>query len=121
MIRRLDITTTGLDIGQALTPQLNAGCALKVTARVFSEDMGQITPSSIRYRVDDVLSGQAMTSWTTLTPANPTTFVINATTNAIRNPGHDFERRQIMVEASDADGPFRSTFDYLLFNTLGTG
>lgn len=119
MLARIDITLLGTD-GSALTPQLIAGQALRITARVLNSDLALTTPSSLRYRIDDVLSGQAIISWTTVAPANPTVITVAPTNNTIRNTGNDFERRQIMIEASDTDGPIRHTQDYLVLNTLGS-
>jgi len=120
VLRRLDISTVGAEIGQALTPQVTAGNSLKVTVRALDDTMALVTPTTMRYRVDDVNSGQAIADWTSVTPAAPAVFVIPPTINANRNPGYDFERRQLMVEATDAEGTLRDTYDYLLFNTLGT-
>lgn len=120
MIGRIDITLLGTQRGQALTPELIAGQALQITVRTLNADLALTVPTALRYRVDDVISGQAIKEWTTVTPANPTTIVLGATYNAIRNTGRDFERRQIMIEASDSDGAIRQTQDYLLMNTLGS-
>jgi hypothetical protein len=120
MLSRIDITLLGTQRGQALTPQLNAGQALQITARILNADLALTVPTLLRYRVDDVISGQSIKDWTPIANASTATITLSSSYNTIRNTGRDFERRQIMVEASDSDGAIRQTQDYLLMNTLGS-
>lgn len=120
MLSRLDISLIGPVRDQALTPSIDAGNSIQVTVRPLDANLAAAVPISARYRVDDALSGQNSTPWTALTPSAAMAFVLSGNAITIRNVGHDFERRQIMVEATDADGTIRRTQDYLVSNTLGT-
>ncbi len=110
MLGRLDFTLLGPKVEYPV-PTINEGEALKVTVRPLSADLAATTPTSMRYRIDDVIQGNAVLDWTTLTPGTSVSFIVTSARNAMRN-GCSKERRQIVVEAVDSDGPIRRTIDY---------
>jgi hypothetical protein len=111
MLGRLDISLTGPPVGIAVIPRIREGEAFRITIMALTENLAAATPTSMRYRIDDLNQGSAILDWTSLTPATSVNVVITAAQNAIRNT-MCVERRQIVVEAADADGPIRSTLEY---------
>lgn len=117
MLGRLDLTVAG---PQTLTPlpTILEGEAFKVTVRALSADLAVTTPSSARYRIDDAHQNIAVLDWTTLTPSTLMSFIVTSARNAMRN-GMLKERRTIIVEASDADGPLRQSLSYDVLDIPG--
>lgn len=118
MLGRIDTQLLGPPIGEALTPRIREGEAFRVTIRALTADLAASTPSTMRYRIDDLNQGNAVLDWTTLTPATSVNVIITAAQNAMRN-GLCTERRQIVVEAADSDGPLRKTLDYDIIDLQG--
>ena len=118
MLGRLDISALGPNVGQALTPRINEGEAFRLTVRPLSADLAATTPTTMRYRIDDLDQGTAVLDWTSLTPATSVNIIITSAQNAMRN-GLCVERRQVVVEAVDSDGPMRRTFDYEIADLQG--
>lgn len=117
MLARLDISLTG---PQTLSPvpTLLEGEAFKVMVRALDADLAVATPSAARYRLDDPNQGNAVLDWTALTPSTLMSFIVTSSQNAMRN-GMGKERRQIVIEASDSDGPIRRVLDYDIENIQG--
>lgn len=117
MIARLDISTTaGPRIGQSgITPSINEGQTLRLNVRPLNESLVASTPTSMRYRIDDLDTREAILDWTALTPSTSITLTITAAQNAIRHL-LDSERRQIVIEATDVDGVYRDTYEYEVSN-----
>lgn len=118
MLGRLDYSLTGVQVGISPTLRVNEGEAFRVTLRPLSADLAATTPTTMRYRLDDVNQGSAILDWTSLTPGTAVNVVITSAQNAIRN-GLSVERRQLVFEASDNDGPIRRTLDYDIANLTG--
>lgn len=118
MLGRLDISALGPNVGQALTPRINEGEALKLTVRPLSADLAATTPTTMRYRIDDVDQGTAVLDWTSLTPGTTVSIVVTSAQNALRNC-RVVEKRQVVVEAVDSDGPLRRTYDYEISDLQG--
>jgi len=117
MLGRLDFDLLGHEATSG-TPRVLEGTALKVTLRALDSDLAGTTPTTMRYRIDDTLQGNAVLDWTTLSPATSVSFIITAAQNVMRN-GYHKERRQIVVEAADSDGPIRRTIDYDVIDIEG--
>lgn len=109
MLARVDIQLSGPQ--RIPVPAVLDGEAMPFTVRVLTVDLATATPSTARYRIDDLVQGNAVVDWTSITPANPMSVIVTGAQNALRN-GRDRERRIITVEATDADGPRRSTLEY---------
>lgn len=118
MLGRLDFNLTGVQLGILPVVRINEGEAFRVTLRPLSADLAATTPTTMRYRIDDLVQGNAVLDWTSLTPATSVNVVITGTQNAIRN-ALCTERRQIVFEATDSDGSLRRTFEYDLVNLQG--
>lgn len=117
MIARLDISATaGPRIGQSgITPSINEGQTLRLNVRPLNESLVASTPTSMRYRIDDLDTREAILDWTALTASTSITLTITAAQNAIRHL-LDSERRQIVIEATDVDGVYRDTYEYEVSN-----
>ena len=57
------------------------------------------TPTTIRYRIDDLRSDREIRDWTSVSVAPNVSIVISATDNEIKDDSALFERRQIIVQA----------------------
>jgi len=57
------------------------------------------TPTTIRYRIDDLRSDKEILDWTDVSAAPNVDIVISATNNEIIDDGARFERKQIIVQA----------------------
>lgn len=58
-----------------------------------------VTPTNVKYRIDDVLSGVAVLDWTTATAASTVTLTITPTQNALQDQCNISELRQLSVAA----------------------
>lgn len=120
MLGRIDLSLLGPPVGQALTPRVNEGEAFRVTMRVLNADLGAATPTTMRWYLRDLdRGGEAIIGWQDLTPATSVNVTIAGSRNLIRNT-LSRERRQLVFEATDSDGPIRKTLDYEI-QSLGLG
>jgi len=116
MLARLDIQTIG---PQSLPiPEVSEGTTLRVTVRPLNSDLAAATPSSMRFRVQDLIQCATVVDWTSLTPGTAVTVTVSAAQNALRN-GLCRERRQLVAEAVDADGTIRQTLSYDVVDIAG--
>lgn len=80
-------------------PKVKEGSAFTATAYMRDRATAAAsTPMSIKYRVDCLTTGQALTDWTTVTAAATATIAITSTHNAIQGSGT--ERKQLTVAAN---------------------
>lgn len=91
----------------------------------FSKSGAAVTPSAIRYRLDDVtdgLPGTQILDWTSVTPSGTSIeLTITAEENEMLSDYSTVERRQLTVEATGTDGePWREAFEYQVVNVAGT-
>lgn len=119
MLGRLDVTMQGPPIGQAVNREIIEGQLLKLTVKALDADLAAATPSSARYRIDNLSTGTSTLGWTTLSPSTSMSILVTAAQNA-RSSCYSRERRQIVIEASDSDGPIRESVDYDLLDLQGT-
>lgn len=75
---------------------INESSAIELSVAYRGDDGSLITPTTLKYRVDDAL-GDAITDWTSLTPASITTIEIPATSNAILDDSQPYEDRIVTV------------------------
>ena len=69
-----------------------------VTARPINTSGILFTPTNARYRVDDLLTRDALIAWTALTPGTSMSIAVAPATNAIINSTLDFETKVVTVE-----------------------
>ena len=82
-----------------------------VTARAVDKNGVLFIPTNARYRVDDLVSKNALVAWTSLTPAATMTITIPATVNAIIDSTKTHEEKVVTVE-TDAALTTAHTEDY---------
>lgn len=73
------------------------GASFTMTARARSSN-SSTTPTTARYRIDCLTSGQNIKGWTALTPSASMSISITPTDNALKDAGRDYEYRQVTVE-----------------------
>lgn len=116
MLGRLDITVQGPP--QSVTQAVIEGAIQKLSVRALDSNLATATPSSARYRIDNLTTGETVKNWTSLTPATSMDILISATDNALQSC-YERERRQVLIEASDSDGPVRVIHEYDVINLPG--
>lgn len=86
------------------------GGANKLVAAVRDGDTA-LTPTSVRWRVDDADSESQALGWTSATPATSMTLAVPGTANtvALRNL---VERKVVTVEATVSGAAYRATTTY---------
>jgi hypothetical protein len=102
-------------VGSAVINEIAEGQLLRLTVRTLTADLAAVVPTSLRYRIDDLVQGCAVLDWTAVTPALPANILVTAAQNTARS-NYLRERRQVIVEASDSDGPIREVYEYDLLN-----
>ena len=101
--------------------RINERSILAVTARFRNlASAADVTPTNVKYRLDDLGTGWPITDWTTVTPGTTATITLSAAENAIRNCTRDTERKQLVV-ASDygLSTQFLAVFEYDVRNLQG--
>lgn len=117
MLGRLDYDLIG-PRARAPVPTILEGEALKIMVRALNSDLAVTIPTSARYRIDDANQGTAVLDWATLTPSTSMSLIVTSAQNAMRN-GMRQERRQLVIECADSDGPIRRTLDYDILDIAG--
>ena len=106
------------------TKPVNERSASSISATFLDTAKAEQSPSSARYRIDDITRGtkRQILDWTAIAaPSATETISITAEQNRILSTGADKERRQVTVEATSVSGEiFRSAFEYEVINLLGT-
>lgn len=59
-----------------------------------------VTPTSVRYRVDDLATGRALQDWASVSAASSVSITVTSTQNKIQSDYNQFETKQLTV-ASD--------------------
>lgn len=78
------------------------------------------TPTTVKYRLDSLDSGNTITDWTTVTAASSVTITASPSANAILYNQNDRERRQITVKADDGlSTQYQTTYKYYVSNLVG--
>ena len=99
--------------------EANEGASFTMTARARSGD-ASTTPTTAKYRIDCLTSGQNIKGWTALTPTASMSISISPTDNALKDAGRDYEYRQVTVEVdTDLSSQNRDIAVYRLNNIQG--
>jgi hypothetical protein len=118
MLARIDLSLLGPPVGEALTPRIREGEAFRVTVRALTADLAATTPTTMRYRIQDLNQDGEVLAWTSMTPGTAVNVIITGAQNAMRN-GLPVERRQLVFEATDSDGAIRKALDYDIADLQG--
>lgn len=80
------------------------------------------TPTSIKYKVTDLRSGDVVTDWITVSADDEITLTITPTENALRCQGEAYETREVAVAADyGLATQFIDTVCYRVENTAAYG
>ena len=71
-----------------------------ITARAIDKDGDLFTPTNARYRVDDLVSRNALVAWTAITASSSMTITIPASVNAIIDTSKKDEVKVVTVETN---------------------
>ena len=116
MLARLDLQTIG---PQSLPiPEVPEGTTLRVIVRPLNSDLAAATPSTMRFKAQDLIQGATVVDWTSLTPSTAVNVTVTAAQNALRN-GLCRERRSLVIEATDSDSTIRKVFDFDVVDIAG--
>lgn len=78
------------------------------------------TPSTIRYRIDDLTGQVNVRDWTSVSAASQVSISVTADDNAIKGRSNKRERKQIMVQADNGtDGQITRTATWWVTNLYG--
>jgi hypothetical protein len=99
----------------------NDGQAIQFAVRVYTdtaEPWVLVTPTTLRYRIDDIETGEVIADWTTVTPASTSTVTTTGAQNTISGCGK--ARFQFTVEADHGlSTNCVSTREYIVRNLAG--
>jgi hypothetical protein len=74
-----------------------------VTAAYFDLSRAPLVPVTVRYRMDDLASGENIVPWTSLTPAVSNQLTITSAQNTMVSLTRNSECRQVLLEITDAN------------------
>ena len=104
--------------------QVNEKSALTITVKVWDDSdseawVAQI-PTSLKYRLDCLATGNTILDWTTLSADDVTTLAITAEQNKIQNDCNEFEKKQLTVKCNDAlDTQYQEAYTWDVKNVYG--
>lgn len=92
--------------------------ACLVNASFVDTTGAALVPATLEYRIDDIVSGQQVLTWTPVTPiASSIQIVVTSTQNALVSNSLCHETHQVLLKITDpaGNGPFyaRCLFDLL--------
>lgn len=93
------------------------GNSVTVSARFTNAAGAVITPTSVRYRVDDETNNLALQDWQSVTPASTVSIPIRGSLNVLHDQRNEYERKVVTVEANwDTDQIFTDAVKYDVLN-----
>ena len=103
----------------AAPKSVNEGSAITFSVTFYNSGVAT-APSTIRYRVDDVVSEDNVVDWTTVTATATASISIAASLNVMEDEDHRRERKIITVEADNGGATaFNASAYYDVLNNLG--
>ncbi len=91
-----------------------------VSVRFRNSSLAAEAPTTARYRIDCLTTGQTVKEWTSLTPAATISIPVTSSDNRIISKGNAQERRQITVQADQGtDTETRDVAFWDLINIRG--
>lgn len=103
-----------------LRSRVNESSTAVFTANFYSDAWVATAPTTARYRIDSLDTGQAILEWQNLTPATSNTITVTGAQNAILDGCRNEERRQLTVEANvGLSTQYQVTKDWYIRNLVG--
>jgi len=81
-----------------LTRKFNEKSQVTISVRPVNKEGVLFTPTTARYRMDDLHSRTEKVAWATLTPSTKMTITIPGSSNDIINSGNKFEDKIVTVQ-----------------------
>ena len=79
------------------------------------------TPTTIKYRLDCLTTGNEIVDWTTVSAASNFTISVTGTHNAIQSDGNRYEVKQLTVMTDqDLSTQHRESVDWIVENLYGS-
>lgn len=96
--------------------RVQEGGSFSATA-YFRTGNAAATPTTAQYRIDCLTSGKEVRGWTDLSVSTSNSITVTSTDNAIQNPGNEWEKKQITVQADQGtDTQTRDVHYWNVFN-----
>lgn len=97
--------------------------AFNVTAKFYDDSTDPWTlsaPTTVRYKVVCLSTGNTMVDWTSSTPATSVTLPMTSAANAVNANWRPYERRELTVQANAGlSTQYAATYRWLVTNPLG--
>ncbi len=88
-----------------------------ITARAKSKDGALFTPTTVRYRLDDLDTKRELIAWTSVTPASAVAITIPGAKNAMIKTNRKRERKVLTVQFDQGlDSEVNSEYIYWVKN-----
>lgn len=98
----------------------NEGQSFTATFKFFDSDWVASSPTTLRYRIDDLTNGTTVRDWTTVTPAAVVDIEVTPSDNDIVDTGHERERKQMVIQTNyGTDTQSVQTIDWFVDNVQG--
>ncbi len=89
------------------------GNSSKLNLRHLDEDGNLLTPTTLKYRIDDLDNHREVLDWTSVSsPASTNTITITAAQNALFSRALKTEQRQVTTKATAASGDIVQEDEY---------
>lgn len=100
--------------------EYNEGQSFTATFKFFDSGYVPSSPTTARYRVDCLTTGNEIRGWTTVTPAQTLNISVSPEDNRIVSSANPFERRQLVVQSNYGTSTQSvQTSDWLVKNLQG--
>lgn len=101
-------------------PRVQERSAITVTAKFRDSNLDAAIPTTARYRIDCLTTGQTLKDWTSLSVAATISIAVTSADNRIVSNGNWFERKQITVQADQGtDTETRDVAFWDVYNIRG--
>lgn len=99
------------------------GSAFTITAKFYDDTSDPWTlsaPTTIRYRIDEPLSGTQILDWTTISPASTTSFMVTGAQNTMQQSYRTYEMREVTIQANAGlSSQYNEIYRWRVNNLLG--
>lgn len=104
-----------IQLPRAMVPE---GCAFTATAYMRDRATAAASaPSTLKYRLDNLTTGENVLDWTTATAATSVSIAVTATQNAIRDECNKVEKMELTVSANHGLATqVRQSVQYMIAN-----
>lgn len=76
------------------------GDSFNMDITLYESDSSEVTPSTLRYRIDCLTSKKTVRDWTDVTPSSSPSIPITPDDNAIINDRDRYEVRELVLESN---------------------